>query len=333
MAARLKDVADRVGVSIKTVSNVINGRTGRVSAATRAQVLAAIDELGYRPHAAAQGLRTRRSHTIGFISHEVAFTPYAGSMIKGAHDLAWAHDKILMIVNTDGDPATAAAAVETMLERRVEGIIYAAMYHRAVQPPAAIREVPAVLLNCYCADRSLPSVVPDEVTGGREATEALLRKGHRRIGLLNVGRFIPAAVGRLEGYKQALAAYDVPFDRSLVRAGNSMADSGYRYALELMQVPDPPTALFCGSDRMAMGAYDALKELGASIPGDVAVRGFDDQEVIAPYLRPPLSTSALPHYEMGQWAVCYLLERAEHGPDKKPIQHTMHCPLVERAST
>jgi LacI family transcriptional regulator len=112
-----------------------------------------------------------------------------------------------------------------------------------------------------------------------------------------------------------------------------MADSGYRYALELMQLPDPPTALFCGSDRMAMGAYDALKELGASIPGDVAVRGFDDQEVIAPYLRPPLSTSALPHYEMGQWAVRYLLERAEHGRDEKPIQHTMHCPLVERAST
>src|SRR5437764_6511392 len=143
MAARLKDVADRVGVSIKTVSNVINGRTGRVSAATRAQVLAAIDELGYRPHAAAQGLRTRRSHTIGFISHEVAFTPYAGSMIKGAHDLAWAHAKILMIVNTDGDPATAVAAVETMLERRVEGIIYATMSHRVAQPPDAIGEVHA----------------------------------------------------------------------------------------------------------------------------------------------------------------------------------------------
>src|SRR5947208_15385661 len=115
MAARLKDVADRVGVSIKTVSNVVNGRTGRVSAATRARVLAAIDELGYRPHAAAQGLRTLRSHTIGFISDEVAFTPYAGSMIKGAHDLAWSHDKILMIVHADGDHANAAAAVEAML--------------------------------------------------------------------------------------------------------------------------------------------------------------------------------------------------------------------------
>ncbi len=278
-------------------------------------------------------MRTRRSHTIGFISDQIAFTPYAGGIIKGAHDLAWARDKILLIVNTDDDATTAAAAVETMLARRVEGIIYAAMYHRAVQPPDAIKEVPAVLLNCYCPDRSLPSVVPDEVTGGREATEALLRKGHRRIGLINVGRFIPAAVGRLEGYRQAHAAHGVPYDPSLVRRGNSMADSGYSRALELMHLPDPPTALFCGSDRMAMGAYDALKELGASIPGDVAVRGFDDQDLIASYLRPPLSTSALPHYEMGQWAVSYLLERAEFGPEEHPIQHTMHCPLIERAST
>jgi len=333
MTARLKDVADRVGVSIKTVSNVINGHQARVSESTRIRVLETIEELGYRPHAAAQGLRTRRSHCIGFISDQVAFTPYAGAIIKGAHDLSWAHDKILLIVNVDGDPAAAATAVETMLARRVEGIIYAAMYHRVVQPPDSIREVPTVLLNCFCADRSLPSVVPDEVTGGREATESLLRKGHRRIGLLNVGRFIPAAIGRLEGYKQALAAYEVPFDRSLVRGGNSMADSGYRYTLELMQLPDPPTALFCGSDRMAMGAYDALKELGAVIPDDVAVRGFDDQEMIAPYLRPPLSTSALPHYEMGEWAVRYLLEHAEYGQEEQPIQQMMHCPLVERAST
>jgi len=333
MSARLKDVADRVGVSIKTVSNVINGRHERVSAATRAQVLAAIEQLGYRPHAAAQGLRTRQSHLIGFISDEVAFTPYAGGIIKGAHDRSQTDGNILVIVNTNGDPAAAEAAVETMLARRVEGIIYATMYHKAVHPPESIKEVPTVLLNCYCVDRSLPSVVPDEVTGGREATEALLRQGHRRIGLLNVGRFIPAAVGRLDGYKQALAAYDVPFDPSLVRAGNSMADSGYRDALELMHASTPPTALFCGTDRMAMGAYDALKELGAAIPGDVAVRGFDDQEVIAPYLRPALSTSALPHYEMGRWAVSYLLHHAEQSQGEQPIQHTMHCPLVERAST
>ncbi len=333
MPARLKDVADRAGVSMQTVSNVVNGRHARVSAETRAKVRRVIEELNYRPHAAAKHLRTRRSHTIGFITDVVATTPYAGDIVRGAQELAWSRNAILMIVDTGNDVAMTKAAVEMMLERRVDGIIYAAMYHKGIRLPDTIKEVPTVLLNCYTPDRSLPSVVPDEVTGGREATEALLQRGHRRVGFINVGRFIPAAVGRLEGYKQALAAYDVPFDPALVRRGNSMADSGYRYTLELMRLPDPPTALFCGSDRTAMGAYDALRELGLSIPHDVAVRGFDDQALIAPYLRPPLSTSALPQYEMGQWAVQYLIEHAEQGPEEQPVQQTMHCPLVERDST
>lgn len=336
MAVTLKDVAARTGVSIKTVSNVINGRNARVSAETRERILAAIEELRYRPNATAKGLRTNRSHSIGFITDEVATTPFGvGQIIKGAQDLAWSQQKILLIVNTGRDKDILEAAVEMMLERRVEAIIYAAMYHRVVQVPANIREVPTVLLNCFCSDRSLPSVVPDEVTGGREATEALLRKGHRRIGFINVGRVIPAATGRMEGYKQALAAYDVPFDATLVRSGNSNADSGYRHTLDLMRLPEPPTALFCGTDRMAMGAYDALRELGCAIPRDVAVRGFDDQEVIAGYLRPGLSTSALPHYEMGQWAVEYVLRhhRRGHEGEAAPLQHTMHCPLVERDST
>jgi LacI family transcriptional regulator len=296
-------------------------------------VLAAIEALGYRPHAAAKGLRLRRSHTIGFVTDEILTTPYAGSIIKGTQDQAWAHGLVLMVINTGKDAVLTEVAIETLHEHRVEGIIYAAMYHKMVQLPETIREVPAVLLNCYMKDRSLPSVVPDEVRGGREAAEALLSKGHQRIGLINAGRVIPAAVGRLEGYKQALAAYEVPFDPSLVRSGNTMADSGYRYTLELMRLPEPPTALFCGTDRMAMGAYDALKGLGLSIPGDVAVRGFDNEELIAPYLRPPLSTSALPHYEMGQWAVQYLIEHAKAPPDDPPVQHVIHCPLVERAST
>lgn len=333
MSARLKDVAAHAGVSIKTVSNVINRRHEEVGPQTRARVLAAVDELGYRPHAVAKDLRLRRTNTIGFVSDVVATTPYAGSLIKGALDLAWAHKKILMTVDTGNDRSIAEAAIEVMLERRVEGIIYAAMYHKAVRLPDKIREVPAVLLDCYCEDGSLPSVVPDEVTGGYEATESLLRKGHRRIGLINAGRVIPAAVGRLEGYKRALAAYDVPFDRSLVRSGNTMADSGYRHSMDLMRLNPPPTAIFCGTDRTAMGAYDALKELGLSIPGDVAIRGFDDEATIAPYLRPPLSTTTLPHYEMGQWAVDYLMKLISGIPDPQPVQHKMHCPLVEREST
>ena len=98
-----------------------------------------------------------------------------------------------------------------------------------------------------------------------------------------------------------------------------------------MRAPEPPTAIFCGNDQMAMGAYEALKELGLRIPGDVAIVGFDNLELIAAHLRPPLSTVALPHYEMGRWAVNHLIEQAERG-ETKPVQHTIGCPYVGRGS-
>jgi LacI family transcriptional regulator len=110
-----------------------------------------------------------------------------------------------------------------------------------------------------------------------------------------------------------------------------MADSGYTQTLDLLALSERPTAIFCGTVRMAMGAYDALKESGLRIPEDVAIVGFDNQELIAAYLRPALSTIALPHYEMGRWAVEHLLEHP-HVPPEAPVQHRIPCPLVERDS-
>jgi LacI family transcriptional regulator len=195
--------------------------------------------------------------------------------------------------------------------------------------------VPLVLLDCYTKDRPLPSVVPDEVQGGRTATEVLLRKGHRRIGFINNVDPIPATFGRLEGYRQALESYHIPFDAGLVRSGKSHAETGYRCALELMQLEERPTALFCYSDNIAMGAYDALRTLGLSIPDDVAVIGFDNLKLISTQLHPSLSTMALPHYEMGQWAVRYLLEHSDqsgYAQDLKPIQERIACSFVQRSS-
>jgi LacI family transcriptional regulator len=314
------------------VSFVLNDVTGKViSERTRTRVRASAYELRYRPNAAAKLLRTNRSHAIGFITDEIASTPFAGDIIKGAQEAAWETGKILTIVNTGENLEIAESAVEMMLERRVEGIIYAAMYHRAVEPPTDSREVPTVQLNCFAEDGSWASVVPDEVSGGRTATEILLSKGHERVGFINLPPGIPAAVGRLEGYKRALEAHNLTFDDSLITYGEGTASSGYQRAADLMRVSDPPTALFCGNDPVAMGAYEALKEAGLRIPEDVAVVGFDNQELIAAHLRPPLSTIALPHYEMGRWAVNYLIEQVKHG-EIKPVQHTIDCLYIERES-
>jgi LacI family transcriptional regulator len=331
-APSMQDVARAAGVSQTTVSFVVNDvPNSNIPQETRERVHAAIAELGWRPNAMARGLRLRHSNTIGLISDEIATSSHAGKIIQGAQDAAWAHTKMLLVINTGSQAAIEQAALQMMLERQVEGLICATMYHRVVVPLPTMTQVPTVLLDCYAADRSIPSVVPDELQGGREATELLLRKGHRRIGYISEVGPLPGMIGRLEGYTQALAAHGVPFDPSLLRTGTVTAQEGYRCALDLLRRVDRPSALFCYNDSMAMGAFDAARELGLSIPADLAIVGFDNLELIAAQLRPPLTTIALPHYEMGQWAVQYLLDHPD-GATGEPIQHCIPCQLVERAS-
>lgn len=331
-AATMSDIAHLAGVSRTTVSFVLNNHASSASipVETKERILQAAKKLSYRPNLAAKALRTNRTHTIGFITDEVVTTPYAVKIIRGAQEAAWAYGKLLLIVNTGLDATVTETAVEMMLERQVEGIIYAAVYHHEVVLPANVYEGSVVLVDCFCADRSLPSVVPDEIQGGRTATEVLLKKGHRRIGFLNDMNPIPAAFGRLEGYKQMLKAYDIPFDENLVRSHPSDLKGGLQGTLELMRLPEPPTAIFCFSDFMAIGAYDALRTLGLSVPRDVAVMGFDNYELTTPQLSFSLSTMELPHYEMGKWAVEFLLEH--QGESLPPIQHIIECPYIERQS-
>lgn len=332
----MQDVADLAGVSRTTVSFVLNDvPDNNIPETTQERVWDAVKELDYRPNAIARGLRAQRTHTIGFISDEIATTPHAGRTIQGAQDFAWDNENLILLVNTGGDDDMKESAVNMMLDRRVDGLIYATMYHRECNPPDSIDNVPTVLLDCYVTDRSITSVVPDEETGGYEATRHLLVQGHRRIGFINDSHGVPAAHGRLRGYKRALAEYDLSFEESLVSSGQSNQFGGHDATMNLFKRSDRPTALFCYNDRMAMGAYDALRKLNLTIPDDVAVVGFDDQEIIAAYLYPPLTTMALPHYEMGKWAVSYLLDLINK-PDQAPqvpVQHIIRCPLVRRSST
>ncbi len=329
----MQDVAKLAGVSQTTVSFVLNCISdASIPQETQDRVRAAVEQLGYRPNAMARSLRSQRSQTIGFISDQVATTPYAGRMVQGAQDVAWTKGKLLLLVNTSSNDELQRAAIQTMLERQVEGIIYATMYHRPVTPPLFLKEVPTVLLDCFAPDHSYPSVVPDEVQGGRTATIALLKKGHRRIGFINNVDPIPATSGRLAGYKQALEEYAVAFDPSLACSQTPDSGGGYRGAMQLMQRADRPSALFCFNDMMAMGVYDALRKLNLRIPEDVGVVSFDNHELIAAPLYPPLSSMELPHSQMGAWAADHLIEMASRPNNRKPIQHKIECRLVERSS-
>ena len=197
-------------------------------------------------------------------------------------------------------PDSSTRRIEKLLEQRVEGLIYASGFHREVTLPPIAFDVPTVLVHCFDADGRLPSIVPDEEGGGHSATRRLIEAGHRRIGFINLEPDTTAARGRLAGYRRALVEAGIePVDDLVMSSDDSSADGGYTAASALLNLADRPTAIFCGTDRIAMGAYDAIKEHGLSIPSDVAVVGFDNQELIAAYLRPKLTTVALPFHEMG----------------------------------
>jgi LacI family transcriptional regulator len=225
-----------------------------------------------------------------------------------------------------------ARTLAAILRGNPTAVIYTTVRTREVTVPAALYEtdVPVVLLNCYTADRAFPAVVPGDVAGGHRATELLISAGHRRIAHITGEAWMEVSKDRNRGYRDALATADIPFDPALVREGNWQLSSGYEATLALMQLPHPPTAIFCSNDRMAMGSYEALKELGWKIPGDVSVIGFDDDE-IASHLMPKLTTLKFPRHLMGAWAA----ERALSPGHSRQEPHRImkiECELVERGS-
>ncbi|MEV3938469.1 LacI family DNA-binding transcriptional regulator [Glycomyces sp. NPDC049804] len=332
----IRDVARLAGVSITTVSHVLNDTPNtRVSAETRARVREAAAQLGYGPNRAARALRTNRSGLIGLLSEEIATTPHAGRIILGAQDAARAHDLTLVIVNAERESSASAHEdyVQTLIDRQVEAVLYATMYHRRISVPANLRRVPAVLIDATDEDGVVPAVVPDEVGGAVTAVTHLVEAGHRRIGFLNNDDDVPATHERLIGYRQVLHRHGIAIEDRLIRQAPSETLPGYALAREMLAGDDRPTALFCYNDRMAMGAYRAAAELGLDIPGDLSIVGFDNQELIAANLFPGLTTVALPHYEMGEWAVETLVrllggeaEIQNDGPTR------LDCPLVMRGS-
>lgn len=333
--ATIRDVAQRAGVSVTTVSHVLNRvPSARVSEETRQRVEQAAVALGYAPSRLAQGLRLQRSRTLGLIGDEIATTPYAGRIILGAQEAASAQGWVLLLMTTGNQPEVEGREIQSLLQHQVEGVLYATMYHRQVHVPAQLAGVPVVLLDARCDDPAVPSVVPDEVEGGYAAVRELTSHGHRSIGFLTNRDDIPATHGRLEGYRNALAEAGVPYRPDHVLVEESDTRGGYRAARQLLGRPDRPTALFCFNDRMAMGAYQAAAELGLRIPADLSVVGYDNQELIADGLHPGLTTMALPHYEMGAWAVTTIIEMIDRarGTTRGPWPVTMRCPIVRRES-
>ncbi|WP_311770480.1 LacI family DNA-binding transcriptional regulator [Arthrobacter sp. AZCC_0090] len=329
----IRDVAKAAQVSVTTVSHALNDRRGsRISAATKEHVRAVAEDLGYAPNRLASGLRNNRSYLIGLVSDEIATTPFAGDMILGAQDAAYERGCLLMMLDAGGDGELEKRQVSTLLQHQVDGIVYARMYHQRIGLPVELAGVPTVLLDAVSADEKVSSVIPDEVEAARLAVRSLVAAGHRHIGFINNLDDIPATHGRLLGYQEALKESGIEFDPALVVAGVPETNGGRAAAMDVLSGPSRPTALFCFNDQMAMGAYQAAGSLGLEIPRDLSVIGIDNLELIAAALWPGLTTMALPHYDMGRWAVKQLLNEIEKPDDVEPVQMMFDCPLVQRGS-
>ncbi len=330
-------------MSLTTVSHVLNENpTARVNPATRARVREVAERLNYQPNPMARGLRTRSSGMIGLLTEEIAATPHAGRIILGAQEAASRHNLTLAIINSalQADLDERRNDVLALVDRHVDGIIYATVFHAVVSPPEELREVPAVLIGAADRRGELPSVVPDERRGAADAVRALLAAGHRRIGFTGDVEDVPATRGRRLGYLDALTEAGLPPEPALMANAESEAWGGYAATSAILGAGGQPTAIFAYNDRMAMGVYRALAERRLSIPDDVSVIGFDDQNPIAASLYPGLTTVGLPHYDMGAWAVDKLAEilsgdtggsaRTDETQSEWPLR--MECRLVERDS-
>ena len=337
----IRDVAAAAGVSVTTVSHVLNDTPHtRTSDETKARVKEAAARLGYQPNRLARGLRTQASGMIGLVTEEIATTPHAGRIILGAQEEASRRNLTLAIINArlNTSPEVEASQVQAFLDRQVDGVIFATVYHDEVVAPDELHAVPAVLIGARDRESGIPSVLPDERAGAASVVDLLVRAGHRRIAFAATSVDVPATRGRLQGYRDGMVAAGLDPDAFVVEA-ESEAAGGYEATMRLLDHGMPPserpTAVFCYNDRMAMGAYRAVAELGLSIPADVSVVGFDDQDPIAASLHPGLTTVALPHYEMGEWAVETLAAILDgHDEHRLLGAHPtlLTCPIVERGS-
>lgn len=330
-----RDVARLAGVSHTAVSFVFNGRAeGNLSPATQERIRRAAAELGYRPDPVARGLRRRRTAVIGLVTDEIASSPFAGRLLRGAMETAWASEHLVLTIDSGGDPAKEDAAVAELLDRRVDGIVYAAMSLRRVRVPEGLHRTHSVLANCLPEDDSLPAVIPAERAGGRTAARLLLDAGHRRVAMVG-GQDDIASVDRLRGFRDALRAEGISVPKEWVARTGGEISGGYEGAMRVLDgVPADrrPTGFFCYNDRVAAGVLHAATRLGITVPGELSVVGYDDQEHMAAFLTPPLTSIALPHRAMGDAAARLLLDAIDTGRTPPATVRRLACPVISRAS-
>lgn len=329
--ATIYDVAKAAGVSPKTVSRVLNG-DAPVGKETRDAVEKAMVALGYVPSNAARMMRSSKSGLIGLITGAISSKSTENEpkglpdllIVQGIQNVMSTSGMTLMIADTGGRASRVPHLMRTFLEHRVEGLIYVADYHQRVELPLIPADCPLVLANCY-DDFGTPSVLPDDRRGQRDLVRQMIRSGHRRIGYISLPREMDATRLRLQGYQDALAEAGIAFDPALVSTGylddrDRSASLLWDAIDKILGLAEPPTALCCGNDEMAMRVYGILRTRGLRMPEEISVAGYDNYRAIAETLYPPLTTVELPYAAMGARAAEWLISliKGESTPQTNP---------------
>ncbi len=303
--ASINEVAARAGVSIATVSRVLNNHP-RVKPHLRERVLQAINELGYQPSGIARNMRSQSLRVIGLIITDIQ-NPFFTSLVRAVEDVAYENQHTVLLCNSDEDIEKERLYVDVLSRERVAGVIVIPTGREHLEPLRNLR-VPIVV-----ADRKLPGLVCDTVVidnraGAYAATDHLIRLGHRRIGLVCAPLGISVGRERREGYEDALRDHGIAVDETLIRVGDLKQSGGLRAAQELLSLASPPTAIFSVNNLMTLGTFQVVQERGMRIPDDISLVGFDDMPWF-PLLSPPLTSVRQPTYQIGAEAARLLFRR------------------------
>ena len=326
----IKDVATEAGVSVSTVSHALSGKR-TISSATKDKVFEAIARLGYEPNPAARALRTTSSGVIGFYAYDITEV-FTARIIQGAEKVAREKGFYLLFTSGVEFGGDVANAVDFMRKRRVDGIIIAYGVRQSIEPASLSKvELPMVTVNSFLEEK-VPSVQPDDFSGGREAALHLLGRGSRDCAVIGGPPSRVASNDRIAGFVGALRAAGREFDaRTRVIHGDFGFESGARCLETLLAANPRLDALFCANDYMAAGAINKALALGRSIPGDLRVVGYDDRE-FASFWPIPITTFALPLERMGQVSASLLIDRL-HGRASEADGMFLASELIQRASS
>jgi LacI family transcriptional regulator, galactose operon repressor len=323
----IADVAAEAGVSVATVSKVINGRYG-VAQATLEKVQAVIDQLGYESSLVARSLRSRRTNVIGILVADIE--PFSAELLKGAGAAIRDRGYELIVYSGSGH-----GREHSGWERRYISRLGGTLTDGIILVTPTVVDVddgtPVVAVDPHAGPSSLPSVHSDNLVGAITATEHLLGLGHRRIGFLAGRPDLESARQREKGYRRALAAAGLAVDPGLIRVGDYELEMSEEPARQLLTLPDRPTAVFAANDLSAMQTMHVAHTLGLEVPRDLSVVGFDNIPESA-VTEPPLTTIDQSIQEMGRQAVELLIDLIE-GDGERPRQVTLPTRLVVRQST